>query len=199
MMGVGIASVLVGISDMVLHLDASFFQEQTLKSLVYTAPFAAPLSYAGIGLLLILNRLEPANSESWGHWIVFLAMAGFVGNFALSVCDHAQNGFFVATEWIPVAAAAFAVTFLLMAIVRRANGSYLVICQAVMFAQLVVGGLGFYMHLTSTLSGAAESIAERVIFGAPIFAPLLFADLALLAMVGLWEMSASQQVSCDLG
>ena len=91
---VGATSVLVGIVGFLLHLESNVFHELTLKSLVYAAPFAGPLSYTGVGLLLILNRLETDDAPSWGVWVVFLAMCGFVGNLALSLCDHAQNGFF---------------------------------------------------------------------------------------------------------
>ena len=164
--GIGITSVAVGISGMLLHLDASFFEEQTLKSLVYTAPFAAPLSYAGVGLLLILNRLEPPGSEAWGQWVVFLAMCGFVGNFALSLCDHAQNGFFVVTEWIPVIASAFGTSFLFVALVRQAGSHYLGACQVTMVLQSVVGLLGFYLHFVADSSRPAESIAAGFIYGA---------------------------------
>ncbi len=45
---------------MIWHLRGDFFQEQTLKNLVYTAPFAAPLAYTGLGLLLILDRMVDA-------------------------------------------------------------------------------------------------------------------------------------------
>ena len=38
---VGSASVAVGITGMLLHLESRFFVEQTLRSLVYTAPFVA--------------------------------------------------------------------------------------------------------------------------------------------------------------
>src|SRR4051812_38479112 len=51
---VGWTSISVGIIGLVLHLESRFFQERTLASLVYAAPFAAPLSYAGIGLLLVM-------------------------------------------------------------------------------------------------------------------------------------------------
>jgi len=63
-----------------------------------SAPFAAPLAYAGLGLLVLLNRMVPAESPEWGWWIVFLALGGFAGNLALSLTDHAQNGFFNALE-----------------------------------------------------------------------------------------------------
>ena len=189
--GVGITSVAVGISGLLLHLDASFFEEQTLKSLVYTAPFVAPLSYAGVGLLLVLNRLEAPNSNAWSWWVVFLAMCGFVGNFGLSLCDHAQNGFFEITEWIPVVASAFGTAFLLVALVRNTGSRYLAACQITMVLQIVVGLLGFYLHVVASASQPAESIAAKFIYGPPVFAPLLFANLAILALIGLWDMSAA--------
>ncbi|HEV7221345.1 MAG TPA: hypothetical protein VGN42_01495, partial [Pirellulales bacterium] len=49
---VGCAAILVGCVGVVLHLESQFFVQRTLKSLVYAAPFAAPLAYTGLGLLL---------------------------------------------------------------------------------------------------------------------------------------------------
>ncbi len=48
-LAVGWLSVAVGIAGMVLHLHSGFFVETTLRNLVYTAPFVAPLSYAALG------------------------------------------------------------------------------------------------------------------------------------------------------
>ena len=187
---VGVSSILVGLAGLLLHLDGNFFHAQTLKALVYTAPFAAPLSYTGVGLLLLLNRMEPDGSSAWGPWVTFLAMCGFVGNLALSLCDHAQNGFFERTEWISVIASAFAVSFLLVAVVRQLDRSLHFACVFVMGLQILVGVLGFALHATADLQGPADSIRDNFIYGAPVFAPLLFANLAILALIGLWEMLA---------
>ena len=62
-----------------------------------------------------------------------------------------------------------------------------------MLVQIVVGGLGFYFHLESNLRNETSSIWDDFVFGAPIFAPLLFANLALLAMLGLWDLSCKFQ------
>ena len=91
---VGWASVLVGVGGLVLHLKSQFFQQWTLASLVYAAPFAAPLAYTGIGFLLIMNRMVETNGIEWPLWVIFLALGGFFGNFIFSVTDHAQNGFY---------------------------------------------------------------------------------------------------------
>ncbi len=91
---------------LIFHLRSQFFAATTLHSLVYSAPFVAPLSFAGLGLLLLANRMIPAESPEWPQWVLFLALAGFAGNFALSLTDHAQNGFFNPLEWVPVASSA---------------------------------------------------------------------------------------------
>src|SRR4051812_46036121 len=59
---VGWAAIVVGLAGVVLHLDSSFFEERTIRGLTYAAPFAAPLAYTGLGLLLLVNRLVEADT-----------------------------------------------------------------------------------------------------------------------------------------
>lgn len=181
----GFGAIGVGLVGMVLHLQSGFFAEQTLHDLVYSAPFVAPISYVGVGLLVLLLRSREGEPATLGPWLLLLALGGFVGNFALSVLDHAQNGFFHVTEWIPVASAAYAIGFLVMALARPAAIPARV-QVAVMALQLVVGAAGFVLHVWADLHRSAVSTLERFVFGAPPFAPLLFANLALLATIGLW-------------
>ncbi|MDF1666162.1 MAG: hypothetical protein P1V97_30680, partial [Planctomycetota bacterium] len=183
---IGVLSVIVGIAGMIYHLENSVFQEQTLKSLVYAAPFAGPLSYSGVGLLLILNRLEWEDSPSWARWVLFLTLCGFVGNFALSLCDHAQNGFFAKAEWVSVGAAAMAISFLLLAL-RDSTKTYLWICVIVMIGEVLVGIIGAGLHIHANFAAPSGEFWDRIVFGAPVFAPLLFANLGLLGLIGLWD------------
>jgi len=184
-LAVGWGSVLVGVAGLLWHLHADFFQEQTLKNLVYTTPFAAPLAYTGLGLLLILNRMIDARTIEWAQWVVLLAAGGFVGNFVLSLADHAQNGFFEPSEWIGVVAAAFAIGFLAAILEFSDNRPLRGLCAAVMAIQVVVGLAGFYLHARGNLTRPAAGLWEKSVDGAPIFAPLLFADLGVLAVLGL--------------
>lgn len=190
---VGASAVVVGVLGLVLHLHGAFFAEQTLKNLVYTAPFAAPLAYAGVGLLLLLDRSPEVDRPEWGGWVVFLGLGGFVGNLALSLCDHAQNGFFATSEWIPVAAAGYAVAALLVALGTRVGDGYLALCLGLMGVEALVGVLGFGLHLQAILADPAGRLFDRVVYGAPPFAPLLFADLALLTALGLWDLRAGRR------
>lgn len=185
---VGWASVGIGVLGMILHLESRFFRELTLASLVYSAPFAAPLAYTALGLMLIMNRLVNPESEEWPRWLLLFALGGYAGNFVFSLADHASNGFFHATEWIPVFASGLAVGFLLVPFLTRITRQYLLICAAVMLAQGVVGVLGFYYHLAADWHGPANSLFGNLVSGAPVLAPLLFADVMVLALLGVWTL-----------
>ena len=189
-LAVASCAILVGVLGMLFHLASGFFVERTLHSLVYAAPFAAPLAYVGVGLLAILVRMEPAGSRAFGPWVLMLAVGGFGGNFALSVLDHAQNGFFSPTEWIPVVAAAFGASFFLIAVLRP-RPTFLRMCFFVCGGEAIVGLLGFALHLVSEGGSPTASLLDRLVFGAPVFAPLLFANMALLASIGLWATLAN--------
>ena len=187
------ASIALGIAGLLFHLHGAFFEHQTIKSLVYAAPFIAPLSYVGVGMLLLVNRME-GGAATWGAWILLLAAGGFFGNFVLSLLDHAQNGFFAEVEWIGVAAGAFGFAFLLVAVQRPNDRGVLAWCGVLMTLEALVGVLGAGFHLLANMHGAAESWYDRLIFGAPVFAPLLFCNLAILAAIGLWDLAASASV-----
>jgi hypothetical protein len=120
--------------------------------------------------------------------VLLLAMGGFVGNFVLSLADHAQNGFFYWTEWIPVVSSAFAVGFLMVPFVVQVNRGYLAPCVVVVVIQMAVGLLGFYYHVESNLRGPAPRMFDNFVFGTPAMAPLLFPNLGLLTLIGLWVL-----------
>jgi len=185
---VGWGSVFVGVGGLGLHLKSQFFQQWTLASLVYAAPFAAPLAYTGIGLLLIMNRMVDTDAMEWPLWVIFLALGGFVGNFIFSVTDHAQNGFYHHSEWIPVCSSALAVGFILMPLVTHVSRAFLRVCAWLMLLQAAVGLLGFGLHLNADIRGIGPTLLDRAIYGAPIFAPMLFPDLVVLACIGLWVL-----------
>ncbi len=187
-LGVGGLAVLVGVSGLLFHLQSSFFQVRTLRSLVYSAPFVAPLAFTGLGLLVLLNRLVPEEEVEWGRWVLLLAWGGFVGNFVLSLVDHAQNGFFYVAEWVPVAVGALMVGWLLLPVFRRVPAAYLRGSFLLLGVALLTGVIGFVMHLMPALQGTAGTMRGRIIYGAPLFAPLLFSDLSLLGALAVWDL-----------
>jgi len=195
---VGWGSILVGIAGVLFHLESAFFEEQTIKNLVYTAPFAAPLAYTGLGFLLLLNRMVDSRTLEWARWVVLLALGGFVGNFILTLADHAQNGFFEPTEWIGVVSSAWAISSLLAVMLVYDNRPLLKLTLAIMGIQVFVGVLGFVLHVMADLRSPADSLWDQIVYGAPPFAPLLFADLAMLALLSLWAIARTQSLDSPL-
>jgi hypothetical protein len=185
---VGWSSIIIGIGGLLLHLDSQFFQQWTLASLVYAAPFAAPLAYTGIGFLLLMNRMVDMEDRDWPLWVIFMALGGFAGNFIFSVTDHAQNGFYHITEWIPVVSSAFAAGFLFVPLISRVDAPYLRLCALVLAIQAGVGVVGFALHFHADWHGTGPTLFDRIVYGAPVFAPMLFPDMVVLAGIGLWVL-----------
>jgi hypothetical protein len=185
---VGWGAVAIGLVGVVLHLDSRFFHERTIKSLVYAAPFAAPLAYTGLGLLLIMNRMVDWRSEEWPRWVLLLGLGGVAGNFIFSITDHAQNGFYHWTEWIPVVSSALAVGFLATVYITPVTQRFLLLIGVVLVIQTIVGVLGFFLHNRANWHGPASERFDNFVFGAPALAPLLFPNLALLCGISLWVL-----------
>ena len=183
---VGLVSIGLGLSGVIYHLDSQFFYERTIRSLTYAAPFAAPLAYTGVGMLLLLDRLETADLAQWARWVVFLSLGGFFGNLVLSLTDHAENGFFRWTEWIPVASSSLAVGFLTVFFFVPVAGRYLKACAIVLLMQGAAGVAGFVFHAEADLHGPSRSFFQNIVNGAPPFAPLLLPNLMVLSLIGLW-------------
>lgn len=195
---VGMVSILVGITGMLFHLSNVFFNQATLKSLVYTAPFAAPLAYVGLGFVLLLNRMVDTERIEWGQWLLFFSLGGFFANFVLSLCDHAQNGFFHAFEWIPVGSSALAVGFLSMAVLNPQDQNFLRSCMWMLVGQFVVGLLGFGFHFVGDLPSASGNLLENIIYKVPLLAPLLFVNLSVLAWFGLRDLVGQEATSIEV-
>ena len=185
---VGWLSVLIGLGGVLFHLESRFFLDRTLKSLTYAAPFAAPLAYTGLGFLLLVNRMVRARTAEWARWVLLMALGGFLGNFVLSLTDHASNGFFAKTEWMPVISSAFATGFLLVPLFATVSRKFLDLCLLIMLAQALVGVMGFWFHVEANLMEPGHTLWERLVNGAPPLAPLLFPNLVGLALIGLWTM-----------
>ena len=188
---VGWVAVLVGLTGVVLHLESHFFYERTLRSLTYSAPFAAPLAYTGLGFLLIVNRMVDSESVEWAQWVLMLTVGGFVGNFIFSLADHAGNGFFNRLEWVPVVASAFAVGFLTVPLFMRISRQYIDLCALLLLLEAVVGLWGFILHAEGNLRGPSIHAFDNFVYGAPPMAPLLFPNLMVLGIIALWQLRSN--------
>ena len=190
---IAIISFIVGILGVYFHLESSFFKYQTMKNLVYSAPFVAPLAYIALGLLIFANRIEKISHIYTAKIILLISFFGFLGNFVLSILDHAQNGFFHKTEMIPVISSMIVLAFLLPVCFGLFDRKQIYLCNIALLLQIVTGILGFYFHLNANLNGKSSSMWDNFVFGAPIFAPFLFINLSLLTFIGFRFMFEVQK------
>ena len=177
--------VFVGGLGFMYHFRGATFREFSLKSLVYAAPLVAPFAYSGLSFVALVTE---GLFERWGEGrkrlLFILTSGGFAGNLLLSIFDHARNGFFVATEWVPVFVSAFAfIVFLWAGIKRTISSQDAIAIHLAVGAAFVAGVAGFVLHLAADLHGIMPSIKDRFVYGAPIFAPLLFCDIAFLGLL----------------
>jgi hypothetical protein len=77
---------------------------------------------------------------------------------------------------------------MIIPLVMRVSRAFLRLCALLMLLQAAVGLLGFGLHLRADIHGMGPTLLDRIIYGAPIFAPMLFPDLVLLAFIGLWVL-----------
>ncbi len=189
---VGWAAVIVGLTGVILHLDSRFFYERTIRSLTYSAPFAAPLAYTGLGFLLIMNRMVDSESIEWAEWVMLFTLGGFVGNFVFSLADHAANGFFSVFEWVPVFASALAIGFLAVPLLITVPRKFVDLCAAILLLEAAVGMWGFVLHAKGNLIGPSIHAFDNFVYGAPPMAPLLFPNLMILGMIAVWQFRTKQ-------
>src|SRR5262249_53084779 len=154
----------------------------------YSAPFAAPLAYTGLGFVLVMNRMVDSESTEWARWILLFTMGGFIGNFTFSLADHAANGFFFEVEWVPVAASAVAIGFLCATLLAHVSRWFIDVCAVVMILEAGIGLWGFVLHSMGNLRGPSVHAFDNFVYGAPPMAPLLFPNLMVLGVIGLWQL-----------
>ena len=188
---IGWGGIGIGITGMIFHLNSHFFSSLTLKNLIYAAPFVAPLAFTGLGFLLIMNSMISDADSEWAQWVVFLAGCGWCGNFILSVFDHAQNGFFNPSEWLSVFASAFAVGCLVTLLFRTHQRFFFKFCGVVLGINFIVGIVGFIFHFSANLQLPAVEQIDKFLYGPPLFAPLLFPNLSVLAILGIWKLASN--------
>ena len=65
----------------------------------------------------------------------------------------------------------------------------------VLLLQAAVGVTGFVIHGVADLHGPSRGFFQNIVNGAPPFAPLLFPNLVVLGLIGLWVIHRRQDRS----
>ncbi|NQV06348.1 hypothetical protein HQ535_07340 [bacterium] len=203
-----LASAVVGIAGVVLHLQraglpaGALAERLSTRLLVWGPPFLGPLMFvlialwgisaawvedpADSGILRIVGRvrirLPLAKTQ------VYFLLTGAAAMIATisAVFDHARTGWQNANLWIPTVVGLFAALICwVMAVLRRPSRSDLIVYAVTMFALIVTGLVGAWLHFSDNLTSRGVVVAERFIRGAPIMGPLLFANVGAFGLIAL--------------
>lgn len=210
-----ISSIIVGLLGAYFHLvrailpNAAAGQQVSVPLLVWAPPILGPLTFALIGLLGISSAWieEPADSGRLNIYrsqyiqlpysktraYFFIVGMSSLATVISSVLDHARTDFTNPWLWVPTAVGVFAtiVAVILGAIDKPSRGdiwTYLI----AMLLMIGVGVLGSVLHVDQNLTSRGTIVGERFLRGAPILAPLLFADIGAIGLVVLLDPKESR-------
>ncbi len=200
-----LASMAVGVLGAYFHFVRAILpyapagERISLPLLMWAPPILGPLAFAGIGLLGISAAWREIPPESGilrlpggirlkmpypkTRAYLFMVALGALTTMISSVFDHARTGFANPWLWAPTLAGVFAtvVTAALAALPDPAPDEVRVYVFS-MALLILTGLLGVAFHFQADVLTRGGIVAERFLRGAPILAPMLFAD------VGLWGL-----------
>lgn len=202
-----VLGVLVGIVGTFLHLfgNISVKEQQVVNWLIYSIPVFAPLAFTWMSLfgLALINPTPQRLVRLVGLAFLITALtAGF---------DHAQTNFANLYAMIPLAAGLLAFSICWLSSIHLVdrqgeqpaiNTGIANLYYAVMLMMIVVGLVGFYLHLMANLEATVVLIpVKRFLYHAPILGPLLFAQLGTLGILSSLTVkdtsSQCYQQQCD--
>ena len=81
---------------------------------------------------------------------------------------------------------------LVVPLVTPVSRVYIDLCALVLVIGAAVGVWGFVLHATANLAGPSIHAFDNFVYGAPPMAPLLFPNLMLLGIIGLWQLRSNE-------
>jgi len=204
------ASAVVGLMGIYFHLVRAALPagpityRLTTRLLVWGPPFLGPLMFVLVGLFGIsaVWREDPPDSgrlQLLGRLRVRLPLRKtdvyflLVGSTAMvatvsAVFDHARTGWENNNLWYPTIVGVFtAVVCYGIALFRRPRWGDLLVYVVAMAAMTLTGLIGAWLHVQDDLTSRGVVVAERFIRGAPVMAPLLFANVGMFGIAALMD------------
>jgi glucan phosphoethanolaminetransferase (alkaline phosphatase superfamily) len=185
-------------------LSAPAGEQVRLSFLIWAPPILGPifLTFVGMvgisavwieepsdsGMLLLLagRRIQMPYSKTRAYF--FLIGMGVLAAALSSVMDHARTHFQNPWLWLPTAAGVLGtVVAVTMGVIEKPRRSDLLTYAGAMLLLMLVGIVGAVLHVENNLSVGGSIVVERFIRGAPLMAPLLFANMGLLGLLVLFD------------
>lgn len=207
---VALACLVIAVLGSYFHLyrgllpDAPAGQTVTAALLLYAPPLFSPATFGLVGILIFSAAWQedplgsgvlrlPAGRRIKMPYPKTQAYFLMTGLFVLatvvsSVLDHARTNFENPWLWLPTFAGMFAaVVCVAMGASSRPGRGDLLTFLITMGLLVLVGLLGAYFHLERDLTDQGAFLSERFLRGAPMLAPLLFANMGLLGFIILLD------------
>jgi hypothetical protein len=205
-----IGSILVGLLGTYFHLQragligATVAQGREVNALIWAPPFLGPAFFVLIGVLgisaaWIEDPMESGRLRLLGTRTIQMPYSKtrayflIVGIFILittisSVMDHSRLNFENRWVWLPMLAGVFgAVVAVTLGIIDQPTRADLTVYAAAMLMLLLVGAVGFLLHISANISTINVVLIERFIRGSPLLAPLLFCNVGALGLIVLLD------------
>jgi hypothetical protein len=194
-----LVSIAVGLLGAWFHVYRA-----NLGLLVWGPPVIAPLTFALVGMFglsalwvedppdsgaLALPRglrlhLPFSKTRAYFFWVSL----GMLATLVSSVLDHAHTDFSNPWLWVPTTAGVLGtITPLLMGLIERPSRNDILTYVAAMVLIMLVGTVGILLHVRTNLVVEGAVVGERFIRGAPLLAPMLFADIATFGLLVLLD------------
>ena len=183
----------------------------SLDWIIYAPPVAAPLSFAGVGILAIIALLEDTKPETGRltlpgfitfntpmpqtNQFFWLIAFGLYGATLSAFLDHARTDFESFFVWIPVFLGVFgSVATTVMALYHKIYREDYFWFFWTMVLMVAMGILGMGLHINADLPEGAEMgiQIERFIRGAPLMAPMLFAIVGSFGLITMVDAPVTE-------
>ncbi|MEK6256221.1 MAG: hypothetical protein N2C13_02745 [Chloroflexota bacterium] len=208
--GVFFASMLVGVLGSYFHLIRASIPAElfgrwfSLDMLVWAPPILGPISFAGIALLglsaawiesppdsgklLLIKNIKLQLPYSKTRGFLLLLSFGILTALISSTLDHARTGFSNTWLWLPLVAGVFAlIVTVYLGFIGQPQRSDIMTYVSAMLLLMAVGVVGAVLHVQADLTSQSQIVVERFLRGAPIMAPLQFANLGMLGIIILLD------------
>jgi hypothetical protein len=176
------APLLFGVSAY-LGLIASFLQPEESPEVIDITPRKG----RGVFSLLFGKRIAPwRTSLGEGRYQKHLAVATILSAFFSgfeALYSHYKTNFKYKAQWSPVIIAPLLMIAAALSI--RSPRAARTALPAMSIAAIVDGGVGFYYHARGIFKrpGGQKKLLYNVLYGPPIFAPLLFAACGVIGLL----------------
>ena len=203
-----VTSVIVGLLGAYFHILRAILpfapagEKVTIHLLIWAPPVIAPLTFALVGIWGASAALleKPINSgilfvgktknislpySKTRAYLMMLSM-GILVTLISSALDHARDQYHNIWVWLPVAVGIFATVIpAALAMFDKPSKADVWVYVFAMILMIAVGAIGAVLHIQFDLTSTNTIVVERFIRGAPVLAPLLFANMGLFGLLVL--------------